>query len=241
MKLLALLVCGLALAPAFADEKKAEKPATKKAEADDADTHPLTDMPEASPDVVIGGVFPKLTDNKMPLGEPIDALIGFVNEGQETMNVTYVMGSINSPFDSNYYIQNFTKRDYNKMVHEDEEFTFRYRFQPMDTLDPVEYKLALTIFYENEEELFSTTFFNGTATFYQPSSAFELGEIVKLGGGLAGILAVLYMVTQGMGGASSSTRSSGGDDDWTAGYDEGTSNKTVVRRRKKSSGKKKKN
>merc|ERR1711957_845394 len=68
----------------------------------------------------------------------------------------------------------------NTVIHEDEEYTFRYRFRPIDTLDPVEYHIALTVFYENDEELFSHTFFNDTVTFYEPTSMFDSGNIMKL-------------------------------------------------------------
>merc|ERR1712166_1306696 len=105
----------------------------------------------------------------------MDAIVGLVNEGQEPINVTKVMGSLNSPFDFNYYIQNFTEQNLNTVIHEDEEYTFRYRFRPIDTLDPVEYHIALTVFYENDEELVSHTFFNDTVTFYEPTSMFDSG------------------------------------------------------------------
>jgi len=222
---------------AFAEEEKAG--GTKAAAEADANVHPLTDMPEASPDVVCNGVFPKIKGGKVPLGQSVDAIVGIVNEGQEAINVTYVMGSINSPFDSHYYVQNFTKRNFNKVIHEDEEYTFRYRFTPMDSLDPVEYHMSLTAFYENEEELFSHTFFNSTVTFYEPGSAFDMSEAFKYLGFGGGILAVIYMLTKSASGSTGASSSSGAGD-FLEGYNEQapSSRATVVKRRKKTSGKK---
>merc|ERR1740130_1805568 len=50
-------------------------------------------MPESSPDVICSGLFPKLVDNRMTLGEVMDAIVGLVNEGQEPINVTQLWDS----------------------------------------------------------------------------------------------------------------------------------------------------
>merc|ERR1719478_441928 len=113
-------------------------------------------MPLPSPEVMTAGVFP-LEDMQKPkfaIGKAIEALVGVVNNGQEAINVTMIMGSLNSPFDFNYYIQNFSEFNYNMIVQEQEEFSFHYRFQTAINLDPVDYQVALTVFYENDDELF---------------------------------------------------------------------------------------
>ena len=38
----------------------------------------------------------------------IDVVLGFHNGGDETLNVTNVLGSINSPASFNIFVQNFT-------------------------------------------------------------------------------------------------------------------------------------
>ena len=83
----------------------------------------LTDMPESSPDVIVNGIFPKNADLEFPVGDVVDVLFGVVNEGQEPINVTAVAGSLNSPYDFNYYMQNFSEVNYNAIILEDEEIS----------------------------------------------------------------------------------------------------------------------
>ena len=59
---------------------------------DDDDSHPLTNMPDASPDVVTTVTFPGLdNDDKLPIAEVIPMLIGFKNNGEKDVNVTAIM------------------------------------------------------------------------------------------------------------------------------------------------------
>jgi len=244
MSLKLVLVCALALVlvtvPFTVAEEEAAAEEVEEDEGDYDDVHALTDMPESSPDVICSGLFPKLIGNRMALGEVMDAIVGLVNEGQEPINVTKVMGSLNSPFDFNYYIQNFTEQNLNTVIHEDEEYTFRYRFRPIDTLDPVEYHIALTVFYENDEELFSHTFFNDTVTFYEPTSMFDSGNIMKLLLGAAVACSVFFIGSKAAGAAMVGGAGGAANDDWVSGINEDNgSKKTTVKRRKKAGNKKK--
>lgn len=195
----------------------------------------LTDMPEASDDVIVNGYFPKNADLKFPLGEVVDVLFGVVNEGQDRINVTAVAGSLNSPYDFNYYMQNFTEVNYNTIIFEDGELSFRYQFKPIETIDlNVEYKVALTAFYESDEELFSSTFFNGTITFVEKTSEGDSGFFIYALA-LVAVIGILFTASQNVGSLKA-MRSSGGasDDAWTTGIDEkgsGTTKKTQVKRR----------
>lgn len=216
---------------AFAEDAEEAAEEAMEDEGDYDDLHPLTDMPESSPDVICSGVFPNNPGNRLPLSDVVDAMVGLVNEGQEPINVTRVMGSLNSPFDFNYYIQNFTEQQFNTIIHEDEEYTFRYRFRPIDTLDPVEYHIALTVFYENDEELFSHTFFNDTVTFYEPKSMFDSGNILKLLLGCAIGAAILYGGSMAMGSGMAGGGSKNSSE-WVSSKNGGGSSRTQVKRRK---------
>ena len=61
--------------------------------------HPLTDMPEASPHVTTAYVLTSAPDKAVVLGSPITILCGFINRGEASINVSTIMGSLNSPFD----------------------------------------------------------------------------------------------------------------------------------------------
>lgn len=70
------------------------------------------------------------------------------------------MGSLNSPFEFNHHFQNYTYKPFGTIVKPGEEITFDYKFQLHTELEPVDYQLAITIFYESDKQSFSTTFFN---------------------------------------------------------------------------------
>ena len=61
--------------------------------------HPLTDMPEASPHVTTAYVLTSAPGKAVVLGSPITILCGFINRGEASINVSTIMGSLNSPFD----------------------------------------------------------------------------------------------------------------------------------------------
>ena len=137
------------------------------------------------------------------------------------------------------------------MVYEDEEQTFRYRFMPMNSLDldPVKYNLALTVFYENEEELFSTTFFNETVSFSEGENAPGIFSLVMYIGAALAALGAFFVFSGNKAPTfvSSNGSSSADGSEWVQGLDAqgaNSSGKTVKKRRnkkKKSSKKKRKN
>jgi len=145
-----------------------------------------------------------------------------------------------------HVMSQFTEQKYNAMVYEDEEQTFRYRFMPMNSLDldPVKYNLALTVFYENEEELFSTTFFNETVSFSDDENDTGiLGLAMYAGAALAAIGAYFAF----SGGKTTSFVSSNGSSsegsEWVQGLDvqgANSSGKQVKKRRNKKKSSKKK-
>ena len=122
--------------------------------------HPLTDMPEASEDVETSHYFPLHPDNKFPTGETLSVLCHFRNEGAGIFNVSAIMGSLNSPHDFRHHFQNYSYKPIGQVVKSGEEITLQYGVQIHPDLEPVEYQLAITVFYESESESFSTTFFN---------------------------------------------------------------------------------
>lgn len=152
----------------------------------DENLHPLTDMPEASPDVqVVGLLNPSVSidavlSQKVVHGTEVTAIVGVVNNGQDPINVTSIMGSLNNNEDFGYYLHNFTQTEYSAWLEEGEEVSIGYTFKTAGNLDPVKYTVALTAFYENEEELFSHTFFNETMEFLEAPTDFNIDLTVLL-------------------------------------------------------------
>lgn len=122
--------------------------------------HPLTDMPPSAEDVESSPFFPDHTDQKFPIGEVVTALCHFTNDGPTYYNVSAIMGSLNSPFEFSHHFQNYSYKSFGTVVKPGEEITFKYTFQLHKELEPVDYQLAITVFYESEQHSFSTTFFN---------------------------------------------------------------------------------
>jgi len=262
LALLGLVVFAAMTPVAYADDEEAGEEAEEEEEEEedyieegDVDEHPLTDMPLPSPEVLAAGLFPNEdpASPRFAIGEPVDAVVGLVNNGQEAINVTMIMGSLNSPFDFNYFIQNFSGYNYNTIVQEGEEFSFHYRFQTAINLDPVDYQVALTVFYENEDELFSHTFFNASVNFYEEGALVDFPKLFKGIGGFAAVALFIVMckkISDGsdVSGAASSNgatngAASNGGDDWSYGdvtASVGTANRKFANKGRRS-GKKKRN
>lgn len=122
--------------------------------------HPLTDMPPAAEDVESAPFFPEHPDHKFPIGQVVTALCHFTNDGSTYYNVSAIMGSLNSPFEFQHHFQNYSYKPFGTIVKPGEEITFDYKFQLHTELEPVDYQLAITVFYESDKQSFSTTFFN---------------------------------------------------------------------------------
>jgi translocon-associated protein subunit alpha len=151
-----LFIALLALVACAALAQKEEDPKQFK--------HPLTDMPVHAEDVETSPYFPQHTDHKLPVGETVTALCHFSNEGAGSYNVTAVMGSLNSPFDFRHHFQNYSYKTFGTLVKAGEEMSFKYNFQLHSDLEPVDYQLAVTVFYQSDKQSFSTTFFNQVST-----------------------------------------------------------------------------
>jgi hypothetical protein len=122
--------------------------------------HPLTDMPGPAEDVSTVQYFPNQPDLKLPIGEVITVLCHFSNEGSGYYNISGVMGSLNAPIDFRHHFQNYSYKPFGIVVKGGEEISLKYTFQLHPELDPVDYQLAVTVFYDSESESFSNTFFN---------------------------------------------------------------------------------
>jgi len=155
--------------------------------------HPLTDMPDASEDIVTSFYYPKYPDLRFPAGEIVTVLCSVRNQGDSPYNITAMMGSLNAPFNFDYHLQNYTLQSLGVFLTTSQEITFEYTFKLHENLDPSEYQLAHTVFYENSEEAFSTTFFNKTVEVYLPPIEIDWGSILKTMIVLFGIGATVFI------------------------------------------------
>lgn len=142
--------------------------------------HPLTNMPGPSEDVETSHFYPGNTDNKFPIGQTVTVLCHLSNEGEGPLNVTAIMGSLNYVFDFRHHIQNYTYKPFGIVVKSGEEVTLQYQFQLHPELEPMEYTLAHTAFYESDTESFSSTFFNSTVELIHSNADLDIVSIGQL-------------------------------------------------------------
>lgn len=62
--------------------------------------------PTTHPDVTASSVFPDFGKPRFPMGEPVDVLVAFANAGKQTFNVVELGGTLNSPYDFSFIVQN---------------------------------------------------------------------------------------------------------------------------------------
>lgn len=172
-------------------------------EPDQVNLHPLTDMPEASPDVITSYFFTKGIESGLPVGEEASVVVGLINNGEHSINVTRAMGSLNSPFNFGFYVQNFTTgpdqqggRVYQPQVEipAGEERSIEFSFTPREDIEPVDFVLCLTVFYEDDEETFSSHFFNQTVKFYEPASEMDAQSVFTMTVGVGFALTLTYVL-----------------------------------------------
>lgn len=119
-------------------------------------------------------IFPNHQLRRFAAGEVAEALIGFENQNEDSLHVEYIRGSLTSPVDFTYYIQNFTGAMHNSTVASGEEVSLLYRFKADISIEPRQYGLILQVFYtSNDNETFLSTVFNSTIDITDPASSFD--------------------------------------------------------------------
>lgn len=186
-----------------AEEAAEEEDYESAYEPEQINLHPLTDMPEASPDVITSYFFTKGIENGLPVGEEASVVVGLINNGEHSINITRAMGSLNSPFNFGFYVQNFTTgrdqqggRVYQPQVEvpAGEERSVEFSFTPREDIEPVDFVLCLTVFYEDDEETFSSHFFNQTVKFYEPATEMDAQSVFTMFVGVGFALSLTYVL-----------------------------------------------
>jgi len=173
---------------AYAQDDEEEADEAEAADDEDEDdaayeqpevaSHPLTNMEAASDDVTTTYVLPGHEGStfNIAVGTQNAIIVGFVN-GREAdsegngFKIRAIMGSLNSVYDFNQYFQNFTAIEFQpqEVVDPGAEMTFEFNFNVDSSVDLQSSQLALTIFYEDENEDFASTFFNETVQLFEAS------------------------------------------------------------------------
>jgi len=159
---------------------------------------------DVSDDVSTTHFLPTFSDKRFPIGKPITFLVNFVNSGPEVLNISTVRAFLHSPFDLNYYIQNFSAWEVRSgMVGPKSQMSIDYTFMTDPTLEPLEFWMSGYVEYQTEgsDTVYRGTYFNETVTLVNTSSTGDLtiilSTLVLLAGLVAGIYALMKNTKQG--------------------------------------------
>jgi hypothetical protein len=179
-----------------------------------------------SPDVITTFIFPDFLDKRFQIGEKVTLLVGFHNTGSVAFNITSVQAHLHSPFDYNYYIQNFTSREIGATVEPKQQVSVEYVFQPDKSLEPIEYHLSAFVEYNDSSNgQFRSYVTNGTVELIEKPSTFDTKQFFSYLM-LFGAIALLAYIAYSLGHpAAKKTRkssvergtrdaSAGNQDDW---------------------------
>ncbi len=105
-------------------------------------------------------------EKRLVIGAENVVVVGFVNNGDTSLNVSGIIGSVNAapPLAFRHYMQNLSAVLVNETVEPGQEVTFAYPFILHPKLEADPYVLAFTVFYSDGEEAYTSTFFNDTVT-----------------------------------------------------------------------------
>lgn len=148
-------------------------------------------VPEANDDVDTVHFFRDPVQGGFPSKKDIHVLLGFRNTGEASLNVTHIAGSLRVPGQGSFYVANFTERAYNAVVEPGKEASILYSFSLDSQLAGHDCNVELAVFYQDSEELFSTTFFNSTVQVLDPVGVIDTKLIFMY----LTVLSVLFFAT----------------------------------------------
>lgn len=168
--LLAILLLGLVAVAAFF-------PTPSFAQEDEADAEQTTDEKQAyetDEEQDEGSLGPadgiettfmfKDASKKVKLGQLNTIFVHMQNKGSTEYNVTYLGGSLHSPTEYSYFIQNFSTIQLPQSVFlaPNEEASLEFVFQPDEKLHPVEVWMSAWVIYNASNSIFRSTVYNST-------------------------------------------------------------------------------
>jgi hypothetical protein len=140
-----------------------------------------------------------------------------VNEGSTPLNISGIMGSVNDPLNFRRFLVNLTGVAVGEVVDPGSELALEYRFG-LPLPEPMDVQVALTVFYEDDSEFFTSTYFNETISFVEAPKPWNARAAVPYAAGLAVVAAVAIMVRAALsgetprGGRSGAAASSGAEE-----------------------------
>lgn len=114
------------------------------------------------------------TLNEVYGGKPVKFLIGFQNNGEKDYIVKFSETSFRYPMDFNYYLQNFTRGEYNHRVAPKQEVTLDYGFYAHETFAGRSLGLVVNLHYEDSDgKYYINNVYNQTVNILEDDSGFN--------------------------------------------------------------------
>jgi len=134
-----------------------------------AQRYPLNDIPPPLSGISVYSTLGSENKSALTLGKETESQMTFVNGLDEGIHVWGVMGSLNQHDLYSSFVQNFSYSLVNATIPAKSEFSVIYKFRPFLRLEPKQYQMALTVFYERKKALsaplvasYGSTYFNQT-------------------------------------------------------------------------------
>ncbi|KAH9287692.1 hypothetical protein KI387_031809 [Taxus chinensis] len=129
----------------------------------------------------------------IPAGGETGILVGVHNEGESSLKVHSIKASLHLPYYHGMLVQNFTVQEFVKAtVPHSAQAAFPYSFTVNKYLQPGEFTLVGSMFYEIDEQLYQSVFYNATVEVVEGTGILS-GEtlfLVSLGLALVGLSAI---------------------------------------------------
>lgn len=191
--------------------------------------------------------FPDYPDKRLPIDKELTMLIGVTNNGNEVYNISVVGASLHSPYDFNYYIQNFSYKQFQDVLPPTAQYTLEYRFTPDAKLQALDYWFSAFIIVNGTRRIYKQIPINGTLTLTAEGNSFlfdviqMLATLVVVGGVGFGIFTILtggkYNKTKKTKGQAPAPKAEAtendGEDDWDIGVPTQIKAKAINRKGKK--------
>lgn len=153
--------------------------------------------PNADVDCTV--TFPGFEDKQLPVGEELTMLIGVTNNGKEGLNISAVGAYLHSPYDFDYYIQNFTAKRFSDFLPPTAQYTLEYKFTGDAKLEALDYHFSAFIIINGTSRIYKQVPINGTVTLKAAGTSFlmDLASVTSTLVILGGVGFGLYTIFMG--------------------------------------------
>jgi len=127
-----------------------------------------------SEDIFTTVVFKDHADQRLPLEKEITMIVGVANNGDDTVNVSAISASLHSPYDLDYYIQNFTGKGVAEVLAPGQQVTLEYKFTADARLEPLQYWFSAFVFINATDRIYRQVPINGTLDLTAEAQSFGI-------------------------------------------------------------------